>query len=159
VPFELYYFRGGATLLVRGGRTEVRGMACYYYSYVLLLLLEYLLHTGKYVNTRTNTQPGIRGAHRLAGTTGGHTTQNYNRSSKCIEKPTGLRFSWDLMTPGHHARVRAPHTPAVYPIGIYRAASYSAADGRLIRQYTCSSYICITHEPHSSPFLKPTEAP
>jgi hypothetical protein len=32
------------------------------------------------------------------------------------------------------SRVRAPHTPAAYPIGIHRAA-YSAADGRLIRQY------------------------
>jgi hypothetical protein len=36
---------------------------------------------------------------------------------------------------------RAPHTPAVYPIGIHRAA-YSTADGRLIRQYTpAASYV------------------
>jgi hypothetical protein len=37
---------------------------------------------------------------------------------------------------------RAPHTPAVYPIGIHRAAAYSTADGRLIRQYTpAASYV------------------
>jgi hypothetical protein len=43
------------------------------------------------------------------------------------------------MTPGHRARV--PHAPAVYPIGIHRA-TYSTADGRLIRQYTpAASYV------------------
>jgi hypothetical protein len=32
-------------------------------------------------------------------------------------------------------------------------------DDLLIRQYTpAASYVCITHEPHSSPFLKPIEA-
>jgi hypothetical protein len=51
------------------------------------------------------------------------------------------------------SRVRVPHE---YPIRIHRAA-YSTADERLIiRQYTHAD---ITHEPHSSPFLKPTEAP
>jgi hypothetical protein len=55
------------------------------------------------------------------------------------------------------SRVRAPHAPAVLPIGIHRAA-YSTADGRLIRQYTpAASYV--SREPHSSPFLKPTEGP
>jgi hypothetical protein len=73
------------------------------------------------VNTRAHTQPGIRGASRLA--------------------PYGITLFLGLNDP-RASCVRAPHTPAVYPIGIQRAGAYSTADGRLIRQYTpAASYV------------------
>jgi hypothetical protein len=82
------------------------------------------------VNTRTHTQPGIRGARRLAPLATPHNV--------CIETHRSLRH---YAFPGTRAScVRAPHAPAVYPIGIHRAA-YSTADGRLIRQYTPASYV------------------
>jgi hypothetical protein len=104
------------------------------------------------VKTRTHTQlqPGIRGgACRLGHRWPHHTLY----ASKRIEA-YGITLFLGLNDP-RTSCVRAPHTPAVYSIGIHRAA-YSTADGRLIRQYTPAS---TQNESHSSPFLKPTEAP
>jgi hypothetical protein len=92
------------------------------------------------VNTRTHTQPGIRGTRRLAPLATPHII--------CIETHRSLRdyafpgtHASEHHASGHHASELAPHTPAVYPIGIHRAA-YSTTDGRLIRQYTpAASYV------------------
>jgi hypothetical protein len=84
-------------------------MACYYHPtcYYYSSNISYTQ-----VNTRTHTQPGIRGAHRLAGTTGGHTTQNYNRSSKCIESEAyGITIFIGLNGPrASRARPSSPHS-------------------------------------------------
>jgi hypothetical protein len=83
------------------------------------------------VNTRTRTQPGIRGARRLAPLAAPHTICNETH----IEEAYGITLFLGHNDP-RASRVQVPHAPAVYPIGMYRAA-YSTADGRLIRrQYT-----------------------
>jgi hypothetical protein len=75
-------------------------------------------------------------------------------ASKRIEA-FGTDYAFPVLNDPKASRVRVPHAPAVYPIGIHRAA-YSATDGRLIRQYIPAA---TQNESHSSPFLKPTEAP
>jgi hypothetical protein len=75
----------------------------------------------------THTQPGSRGARRLAPLATPHTIW--------IETHRSLRdYAFLGLNDPRASCVRVPHAPAVYPIGIHRAA-YSAADGQLIRQY------------------------
>jgi hypothetical protein len=83
-------------------------------------------HTGKYYDSYSTS--GIRSSAPLA-------TLLVTQSRAC--------FFLGLNDP-RVSRVRFPHIPAVYRIGIHRAA-YSSADGRLIRQYTpAATYIYYT---------------
>jgi hypothetical protein len=80
------------------------------------------------VNTRTHTQSEILSAHRLAPLATPHTI--------CIETHRslhGITLFLGLNDPPA-PRVRVPHAPAVYSIGIHRASYSAAADGRRIRQ-------------------------
>jgi hypothetical protein len=102
-------------------------------------------------SNRTHTQPGTRGARRLAPLATPHTLY----ASKRIEA-YGITLFLGLNDP-RASRVRVPHAPAVSQHRNTPCSLFSSADRRLVHKYTCD-FICL-HEPHSSPFLKPTEAP
>jgi hypothetical protein len=64
----------------------------------------------------------------------------------------------DLITSLRASHVRAPHAPAVYVPDRDTPRSLFNCRWTTYPPIHACGYICITHEPHSSPFLKPTEA-
>jgi hypothetical protein len=108
------------------------------------------------VNTRTHTQPGIRGTRRLAPLATPHII--------CIETHRSLR---DYAFPGTHAsehHASGHHASELPTLLQYTQKGYTAQLIQLLMDDLSANthlqlHMYLTHEPHSSPFLKPTEAP